>query len=81
MPGAAVIVYGLPDTGLVATAVVDRLGEPVTPDVASVSLFLNPVIVAVSVGFGSPYGRLLLSAVTVRVALPTVSWPLVNVNE
>ena len=43
--------YGLPETGLVATAVVDRLGEPVTPDVASVSLFLNPVIVAVSVGF------------------------------
>ena len=42
------IVYGLPDTGLVATAVVDRLGEPVTPEVASVSPFLKPVKVAVS---------------------------------
>ena len=47
------IVYGLPDTGLVATAV-DRLGEPVTPEVASASLFLNPVIVAVRAGLGSP---------------------------
>jgi hypothetical protein len=39
---AAVIAYGLPETGLVGVAVVLRLGEPVTSEVARTSPFLKP---------------------------------------
>src|SRR5882724_1348606 len=55
-----------------------KVGEPVTPDVASVSPFLNPAKVAVNVGLESPYKRLLLSAVTDRCALLTVNEPLLE---
>ena len=49
----AVIVYGLPATELAGVALVVRSGVPVTPDVASVSPFLNPVMMYVN-GFVSP---------------------------
>src|SRR2546425_13316534 len=73
--------YGLPATALVAVAPVVRLGLPVTPDVVRVSPFLNPLNVAVNVGFASPYSRLLLSAVAVRVALVMVSCPVTKVGK
>src|SRR2546430_12081807 len=56
-------------------AVVVRLGDPVTPLVASVSPFLNPVYDAVSAGLASPYPRDLASAVTVSVVAVTDSAP------
>src|SRR5438132_14186367 len=73
--------YGLPATALVAVTPVVRLGLPVTPDVVRVSPFLNPLNVAVNVGFASPYSRLLLSAVAVRVALVMVSCPATKVKK
>ena len=56
-----------------------QLAVPVTPLVASVSLFLKPESVVVKAGFASPYARLWLSAVTVSAALMMVSWPLTKV--
>ena len=56
-------------TGLVAVAVVVQVGLPVTPEVARVSPFLKPLIVASKAGLAAPYSRLLSLAVTVRVAL------------
>jgi len=67
-----VIVYGLPETALLAVAAAVKLGEPVTPLVANVSPFLKPLKLAVKDGFASPYSRDLLSAVTVNGALLTV---------
>ncbi len=40
-----------------------------TPDVPRISPFLKPVMVASNVGLASPYARVLLLAVTVRLAL------------
>ena len=74
-PTAGVIAYGLPATPLLATAVVVTLAVPVTPLVPSVSQFTNPLTVAVSVGFATPYARVWLSAVTVRCALVIVKLP------
>ena len=69
----AVIVYGLLLTELVVVAVVVRLGLPVTSLVVNVSPLLKPVDVALNVGFGSPYSRVLLSAVTASVAFVIVN--------
>ena len=51
---AIVIGYGLPATELPGVAALDVAGVPVTPEVARVSPFLNPVYVAVKAGFASP---------------------------
>ena len=57
-----------------------KLGEPVTPLVANISPFLKPLKLAVKAGLASPYSRDASSAVTVRVALVTVSCPLAKLK-
>ena len=52
MPTAQVIT-AVPGA-VVAVAVLEQLGEPVTSEVASVCPFTNPVIVAVNDGFAAP---------------------------
>ena len=74
VPCVHVIAYG-PGTGLVAVAAEAQLGEPLTPEVASVSPFTKPLSVAVKAGFASPYSRFASRAVTVRCAGVTVSAP------
>ncbi len=58
----------------------EQAAEPATPDVASVSPFTKPVMVAVKSGLSWPYSRVAGSAVTVRVAGVTV-WPSSSVPE
>ena len=53
-------------TGLAAVAVVDSLG--CVGRLASVSPFIKPVPLAVSVGFAAPYALLLFSTVIVNDA-------------
>ena len=60
-------------TGLAAVAAVVTLELPVTPEVARVSLFLKPLIVAVNGGLVLPYVLDALLAVTDRTALFTAS--------
>src|SRR2546427_3777021 len=55
-----VIAYGLPLTALDGVAALEQLALPVTPEVASVSPFLNPLSVARKLGLASPYSRLAL---------------------
>src|SRR2546430_16155419 len=76
-----VIAYGLPLTGLDGVAGLEQLAPPLTPEVASVSLFLNPLSVARKLGLASPYSRLALFAVTVRWAFVIVSWPAMKVGR
>ena len=75
---AAVIVALL--APVIVDAVVLRAGDPVTPDVASVSLPAYPEIVAVSAGFTSPYTLVFASAVTVNAFGVTVAVPVVPVS-
>jgi hypothetical protein len=77
-PIAGVIV-ALP-TPVIADAVVLKAGDPVTPDVNSVSLPAYPEIVAVNAGFASPYTFVLASAVTVKAFGVTVADPLAPVS-
>ena len=67
------LVIGNVPTKLAVVAVVVSAGAPVMPDVSRVSPPTKPVIVAVSVGFAEPYGRVLSSAFTVITALMTDS--------
>src|SRR2546425_10392419 len=76
-----VIAYGLQLTALGGVAALEQLALPVTPEVASVSPFLNPLSVARKLGLASPYSRLALGAVTVRCAFVIVSWPVTKAGK
>ena len=64
-----------PEVTVVVPAVVLQVGLPVTPLVANVCPFLNPVKVALSAGIGSLYCADTVGAVTVSGALFTVRLP------
>ena len=59
---------------------VKQAGLPRTPELASFSPFLKPVIVASKPGLASPYCRVLSFAVTTSTACVTCSVPSANVK-